>query len=344
MNIAPVRSFNYPKQIFKNDTAATIKRLQNNIYVSFKGNNLSDKISLIPSNAPDNLEKNIENKLGINFADTTTSKFKDGEIYTNIKDKVRNKDVYIMPGASSNVNDNIMEVFLKTDAAKRAGAKKVVAIMPYFSYSRQEKKMEAGEPIAAKLHMDLLERSGVDEIITTDLHSPAIEGFSSNNLIVNHINAADIIKDYIKQMEIPDLVIVSPDSGGMKRADRLAVSLGNVGTAGIYKNRTAHNVAEAKFLAGDVKDKNCIIYDDIIDTAGTIAAAANMLKENGAKDIYVFATHGLFNGDAFTKLENAPIKEVYVTNSVRRKSDCPEKIKQIDISPEITGTILDISG
>ena len=301
----------------------------------FKGaSTLSDKASIIPSSNPTDLEYQVEKNTGIVPVDTVVKKFKNGETYVNIAGNIRGKDVYVMPAGGNNVNDNLMETYLKADAAKRAGADRVIAILPSFDYARQEKRTEKGEPIAARLNMDLLKTSGVDEIITTDLHTPAIEGFAPNSMKVTHIESMQLMKNYITSKGLKDLVVVSPDLGGTKRADKLAKSLG-CDKAIVYKHRQAHNEATAEELIGDVTGKNCIIFDDIIDTAGTIAEASKLLKKKGAKDIYVCAAHGLFNGEAMKRLNDAPVKEVIVTNSVEKKPNSIEKIKQVDISFEI---------
>ena len=300
-----------------------------------------EDIRIIPSSTPTNLEHSIEDMLQINASPTTIKKFANGETYINIQEDMRNKDVYLMPTISNNVNDNLMETYLKADAAKRMGANRVVAIMPNFPYGRQERKSEAGEPISARLNMALLHASGVDEVITTDVHAAALQGFA-RQMKLTDLNSLKEMTDYFKSKITPDnTVVVSPDLGGAKRADKLAKALGT-DKAIIYKNRTAHNKATAETLLGDVKDKDCIIYDDIIDTAGTICEAVRMLKDNGANDIYIAASHGLFNGEALNRLKQAPIKEVVVTNS-QNKPNVPF-IKQVDIAPEIVGTILNISG
>ena len=309
----------------------------------FKGaSSLSDKASIVPSSNPTDLEYQIEKNTGITPVKTVVKKFKNGETYVNISGNIRGKDVYIMPSSGDNVNDRLMETYLKADAAKRAGANKVIAVMPSFDYARQEKRTEKGEPITARLNMDLLKTSGVDGVITTDLHTPAIEGFAPNSMQVIHLESMGIMKDYIQGKQIPDLVIVSPDMGGMKRVDKLAKEL-DCDKAVVYKHRQAHNEATAQCIIGNVAGKNCILYDDIIDTAGTIAAAAKLLKKKGAKDIYVCASHGLFNGDAMKKLQDAPIKEVIVTNSVEKKPNSIDKIKQVDISVEIAKAMQDLS-
>ena len=300
-----------------------------------------EDIRIIPSSNPTELEKSIEEKMQINPSPTVVKKFANGETYVNIKDNMRNKDVYIMPTTGTAVNDNLMETYLKADASRRMGASRVIAILPNFPYGRQERKSEDGEPISARLNLALLHASGVDEVITTDVHAPALQGFARQMKLTDLESTKEMV-DYFKDKIDPEnTVVVSPDLGGAKRADKFAKALG-CDKAIIYKNRTAHNQAHAEMLLGDVEGKDCIIYDDIIDTAGTITEASKMLKKNGANKIYIAASHGLFNGPAIERLENAPIEEVVVTNSELKPSS--SKIKQIDLAPEIVGAMLDISG
>ena len=336
--------YHYPKSnAFISKVSMSAPKSQGADIFCFKGaSTLSDKASIIPSSNPTDLEYQVEKNTGIVPVDTVVKKFKNGETYVNITGNVRGKDVYIMPAGGNNVNDNLMETYLKADAAKRAGADRVIAILPSFDYARQEKRTEKGEPIAARLNMDLLKTSGVDEIITTDLHTPAIEGFAPNSMKVTHIESMQLMENYITSKGIKDLVVVSPDLGGTKRADKLAKSLG-CDKAIVYKHRQAHNEATAEELIGDVTGKNCIIFDDIIDTAGTIAEASKLLKKKGAKDIYVCAAHGLFNGEAMKRLNDAPVKEVIVTNSVPKKPDSIDKIKQVDLSVQIAEAMKNIS-
>ena len=336
--------YHYPKSnAFISKVSMSAPKSQGADIFCFKGaSTLSDKASIIPSSNPTDLEYQVEKNTGIVPVDTVVKKFKNGETYVNIAGNIRGKDVYIMPAGGNNVNDNLMETYLKADAAKRAGADRVIAILPSFDYARQEKRTEKGEPIAARLNMDLLKTSGVDEIITTDLHTPAIEGFAPNSMKVTHIESMQLMENYITSKGIKDLVVVSPDLGGTKRADKLAKSLG-CDKAIVYKHRQAHNEATAEELIGDVTGKNCIIFDDIIDTAGTIAEASKLLKKKGAKDIYVCAAHGLFNGEAMKRLNDAPVKEVIVTNSVPKKPDSIDKIKQVDLSVQIAEAMRNIS-
>lgn len=300
-----------------------------------------ESIRIIPSSKPTDLEKSIEKTIGMVPVETTIKKFANGETYVNIKEDMRNKDVYIMPSTGTTVNDNLMETYLKADAARRMGANRVVAIMPNFPYGRQERKTELGEPISARLNLALLHASGVDEVITTDIHAAALQGFA-RQMKLTDLNSLEEMTTYFSRKINPEnTVVVSPDLGGAKRADKLAKAL-DCDKAIIYKNRTAHNQAKAEMLLGDVSGKDCIIYDDIIDTAGTITEAAKMLKDNGAKKIYIAASHGLFNPPAIDRLKKAPIEEVVVTNSELKPK--LRKIKQVDIAPKIVGAMLDISG
>ena len=312
---------------------------------TFKGRNIMGKeaIRLIPSSVRTPLEENISKLIDIVPTPTTVKKFANGETYVNIMADMMNRDVYLMPVIGRAVNDNLMETFLKADAAKRMGANRVVAVMPNFPYGRQERKTQFGEPISARLNLSLLHASGVDEVIATDIHAAALQGFARQMKLTDLSSLEEMVAHFKGKVGFnpENMVVVSPDLGGVKRADKFAKELG-CEKAIIYKNRTAHNVAKAESLLGEVEGKDCIIYDDIIDTAGTITEAARMLKDNGANKIYIAASHGLFNGPALERLEKAPIEEVVVTNS-EFKPDL-EKIKQVDIAPKIVGTILDISG
>jgi ribose-phosphate pyrophosphokinase len=311
--------------------------------VTFGGVNRMGKeaIRFIPASVVSDLEKSIEKRMAILPTPTDIKKFANGETYINIRGDMRNKDVYLMPVTGKTVNDNLMETYLKADAARRMGANKVVAVMPNFPYGRQERKTELGEPISARLNLALLHASGVDEVITTDIHAAALQGFARQMKLTDLSSLEEMTAYFKGKVDPENLVVVSPDLGGVKRADKFAKAL-NCEKAIIFKNRAAHNVAKAESLLGSVEGKDCIIYDDIIDTAGTITEAAKMLKENGANRIFIAASHGLFNGPALERLEKAPIEEVVVTNSEFKPA--LDKIKQVDIAPKIIGTILDISG
>ena len=300
-----------------------------------------EDIRIIPSSNPTDLERSIEDKIQVQPSPTIVKKFANGETYVNIKDSMRNKDVYIMPTTGTAVNDNLMETYLKADASRRMGANRIIAILPNFPYGRQERKSEDGEPISARLNLALLHASGVDEVITSDVHAPALQGFARQMKLTDLTSLKEMAEYFKDRIKPENTVVVSPDLGGAKRADKLAKELG-CDKAIIYKNRTAHNEAHAEQLLGDVKGKDCIIYDDIIDTAGTICEASKMLKKNGANRIFIAASHGLFNGKALERLQGAPVEEVVVTNSEFKPN--LDKIKQIDLAPEIVGAMLDISG
>ena len=226
-----------------------------------------------------------------------------------------------------------MELLIIIDAFKRASAKSITAVIPYYGYARQDRKTSGREAITAKLVADLLTTAGADRILAMDLHTGQIQGFF--NILVDHIYATNVIVDYVKKLEIPkdDLVIVSPDMGGVTRSRYFAKQM-DCPMAIIDKRRNRHNEAIAVNSIGDIADKTCIMFDDIIDTAGTICGAAQLLKEKGAKDVYVCATHPVFSGPALERLEKAPIKEVIVTNTIPlNKSFLPEKIKQLSVAP-----------
>ena len=219
------------------------------------------------------------------------------------------------------------------DAFKRASAKTITAVIPYYGYARQDRKTSGREAITAKLVADLLTTAGTDRVLAMDLHTGQIQGFF--NILVDHIFATPILVDYIKSLNIPveDMVAVSPDTGGVQRTRHFAKSLG-CPLAIIDKRRDKHNEAIAAHVIGDVKDKVCLMFDDIIDTAGTITEAAKLLKSQGAKSIYVGAAHAVFSGPAMERIENAPIEECIVTNTIPwKKEDLPKNVRQLSVAP-----------
>lgn len=243
--------------------------------------------------------------------------FANGEIYARYKQSVRGSDLFIVQSISSyeggSVNDSLMELLVMCDAAKRASAHSITAVITNFGYSRQDKKSAAREPITAKLVADMLTVAGVNRVITIDLHQGQIQGFF--DLPVNHLTALPIFANYFGNMNLENVCIVSPDVGRAKAAKKLA-DIMDCDIAIMAKSRPAHNQAEISSVIGDVKGKTCILNDDIIDTAGSIVAGVQALKLEGAGDIYVCATHGLFSGPAYERLEGAEIKEVVVCDTV----------------------------
>lgn len=265
------------------------------------------------SNLP--LAQEIAALLGVGLAPVTIKKFKDGEIYVRIDECIRNRDVFILQSLSAPVNENLMELLIMLDAFKRASAKSITVVMPYMGYARQDRKTSGREAITAKLVADLITTAGATKVVTLDLHASQIQGFF--NIGVDQLRAMPIFVDYVKSLQIDTdkLVVVSPDMGGIGRARKFAQAL-KCPIGVIDKHRTSHNEAVANFIIGDVTGKVCFVCDDMIDTGGTICEAVRLLKENGAADIYVFATHGVFSGNAIERLSQAPIQKCIVTNSI----------------------------
>ena len=279
------------------------------------------------------LAESVSKILGIPLGDIRLEKFANGEIYARYNESVRGDSVYLMQSVSGEVNDALMELLIMADAAKRASARSVTAVLTHYGYARQDKKSAAREPITAKLVANLYEAAGIDRIITIDLHQGQIQGFF--DIPVNHLTALSLFADYFKAKGFnhDELVVVSPDMGRAKAAKKLA-DLIDCSIAIMHKGRPQHNVAEITSVIGDVKGKTCIINDDMIDTAGSIIAGVKALKEMGAGDIYVSATHGLLSGPAIERIEGADIKEVVVTDAVPVPQEKRiEKIKVISVAP-----------
>lgn len=292
------------------------------------------------------LADDIARELGVSLGNVKLEKFANGEIYARYQESVRGKEVFLIQsvccGSGLDVNDALMELLIMADAAKRASAHNVSAVIAHYGYARQDRKAAPREPITAKLVADLLEASGVDNIITIDLHQDAIQGFF--DLPVNHMTAMPIFVDYFQSMGLDKdkLCVVSPDVGRAKAAKKFSTML-DCDIAIMHKDRPKHNQAEITALIGDVKDKICILNDDMIDTAGSLVAAATTLKAKGAKKIYACATHGLFSGPAYERLENSCIEEVVVTNAVpvplERQTG---KIKVVTLAPLFAQTIKNV--
>jgi ribose-phosphate pyrophosphokinase len=262
------------------------------------------------------LAEAIAQKLGTELGALELEKFANGEIYARYAESVRGADVFIIQSVSGpNVNDMLMEVLVMTDAAKRASARTVTAVLTHYAYARQDRKAAPREPITARLVANLYEAAGVDRVITVDLHQGQIQGFF--DIPVNHLTAMPLFAEYYlgKGFDMNNTVVVSPDVGRAKASKRLADMLG-CSIAIAHKGRPSHNAAEVMGIIGDIDGKTCIINDDMIDTAGTLCGAVRELKAKGAGAIYVGATHGLFSGPAYERLEDAPIEEVVVTDAV----------------------------
>ncbi len=294
--------------------------------------NPTHDIKLFAGRSNPKLAQEVAEALGTSIGPMVIKDFADGEIYVQVKDSVRGDDVFIIQPLCKPVNQNLMELLIIIDAFKRASAKSITAVIPYYGYARQDRKTSGREAITAKLVADLLTTAGCNRVLAVDLHSGQIQGFF--NILVDHIFATSILVNHIKKLGLnpDDMVAVSPDTGGVQRARHFAKDL-SCTLAIIDKRRDKHNEAIANCVIGDVKDKICIMFDDIIDTAGSITEAAKLLKKEGAKDIYVCAIHPVFSGPAIQRLEEAPIKEVIVTNTIPLDTEkLPAKIKQLSVA------------
>lgn len=270
-------------------------------------------LKLFACNSHPELAQEIAEHMGITLGKATVTKFSDGEISVSIWESVRGKDCFVIQSTNDPVNDNLMELLIMTDALKRASANSVTAVMPYYGYARQDRKAKARDPITAKLVANMITAAGIDRVITMDLHASQEQGYF--DIPVDHMLGQPMLTDYFKLMELEDLVIVSPDHGSVKRARNMAKPL-NVPIAIIDKRRPEANKSEIMNVIGDVNGKNCIILDDLIDTAGTICNAAQALIDLGAKDVYACATHAVLSGPALERIEASPIKEMVLLNTI----------------------------
>jgi len=266
------------------------------------------------------LSSEISACLGVPLGAVVLSSFANGELYCRFGESVRGADVFLLQSHCPPINDRIFEQLIMADAAKRASAKRITAVCPFYAYARQDRKAEGREPITARLLADLLTVAGCDRVVTVDLHTGQIQGFFDKP--VDHLTAVPILAAHLAEVLEGDVSVVSPDAGGGKLAYRFVNQLGQQGIdaeiAFIDKRRPkgTHNVAQAVEVVGDVGGRTCVLVDDIIDTAGTITSAAELLHARGARDVIVTATHGVFSGPAIDRLKNAPIQGVVVTNTL----------------------------
>jgi len=272
-----------------------------------------DEILIFSGNANRPLAAEISKYVGVRQGSLAVGKFSDGEISVKIEENVRGRDVFVIQPTSQPANDHLMELLLIMDALRRASARRVTAVIPYYGYGRQDRKVEPRVPISARAVADLIQAMGPHRILTIDLHADQIQGFF--NIPVDHLFFAPVLADYINSKKISDLVVVSPDSGGAERA-RFFGKRVNGGLAIIDKRRPKANESEVMNVIGDVQGKNCLILDDMVDTGGTIAKAAMALRKEGAKSVICCATHPVLSGDAPQKLNDAGFDEVVFSNSI----------------------------
>jgi ribose-phosphate pyrophosphokinase len=272
-----------------------------------------DRLKIFTGNANPELAREIVQALGVELADLMVRQFSDGEIYLQIKENVRGADVFIVQPTCTPVDRNLMELLLTIDALKRASAERITAVLPYYGYARQDRKDKPRVPISARLVAALLETAGADRVLTLDLHAAQIQGFF--DIPVDHLFASPVLIDYFRTSKTPDMTVVSPDAGGVERARAFAKRL-NAPLAIIDKRREEANVAEVMNVVGEVKGRNCLLVDDLIDTAGTLVKGAEALMEKGAASVTACATHAVLSGPAVSRIEESCLKEVVVTNSI----------------------------
>lgn len=289
-------------------------------------------------NSNKELSKEIAEHIGIELGESSVTKFSDGEIQINIEESIRGCEVYVIQSTSDPVNQHLMELLIMIDALKRASAKTINVVIPYYGYARQDRKARAREPITAKLVANLLETAGATRVIAIDLHATQIQGFF--DIPVDQLLGVPILANYFSNKDLDDIVIVSPDHGGVTRARKMADRL-KAPIAIIDKRRPRPNVSEVMNIVGNIEGKTAILIDDIIDTAGTITLAANALIENGAKEVYACCTHPVLSGPAMDRIQNSSIKELVVTNTIvlpeEKKID---KVTQLSVAPLLGEAII----
>lgn len=295
-------------------------------------------LQVFSCNSNPELAQEIVEKIGIPLGDAEVGRFSDGEILIRLNESVRGSDVYVIQSTCHPVNQHLMELLVMVDALRRASARTINVVVPYYGYARQDRKARARDPITAKLVANLIETAGADRLITMDLHATQIQGFF--DIPVDQLLGVPILAEYFKEKNLEEVVVVSPDHGGVIRARRMAERLG-APIAIIDKRRPEPNVAEVMSIVGDVKGKTAIIIDDIIDTAGTISLAANALLEYGAKEVYACCTHPVFSGPAIERIKQANIREMVVTNTIPLPAEKKlDKIRSLSVAPLIGEAII----
>ena len=295
-------------------------------------NTSGSEIKIIAGNSNMELAQKIADYIGVNVANCQVTTFSDGEISVNINETVRGCDVFVVQSTNNPVNENLMELLIMIDALRRASAGRITAVIPYYGYARQDRKAKARDPITAKLVANLITAAGADRVLTMDLHAAQIQGYF--DIPLDHMLGGSLLANYFNEKNIEDLVVVSPDLGSVTRSRKFANQLeGEVPLAIIDKRRPKANVCEVMNLIGDVKGKNIIMLDDMIDTAGTITNAANALKEFGAKNIYACCTHAVLSGPAIERIENSAISELIVLDTIRLPKEKElDKIKVLTVA------------
>ena len=309
----------------------------------------SENIQIISGNSNREFAKEVCKYLGIEESKATVKHFADGEASVTLEETVRGADVFLIQSTCKPVNDHLMELLVMIDACRRASAGRITAVIPYFGYARQDRKAKSRDPISAKLVANMLTAAGADRILTMDLHASQIQGFF--DIPLDHLLGNPTFVEYYlnkfpeDQYNHDEFVVVSPDVGSVARARTFATKV-HMGLAIVDKRRQKANVCEVMNVIGDVKGKTCILYDDMVDTAGSLCNAANALVEvGGAKEVYACATHGVLSGPAFERIQNSAIKEIVFHNTIPLPENCTcDKIKMLDVAPIFARAISHIHG
>jgi ribose-phosphate pyrophosphokinase len=287
-------------------------------------------LMLFCGSASTDLTNEVAELLGVNVGRATTSVFSDGETKVEILDNVRGRDIFIIQSTCAPTNDNIMELMLLVDALRRSSAGRITAVTPYYGYARQDRRTKSSRvPISARVVADMLTGAGVDRMLTVDIHAEQIQGFFS--IPLDNVYGTPILLDYIRSLRLENPIVVSPDVGGVVRARAIAKAL-NTDLAIIDKRRPKANISEVMNIIGDIKDRHCLIIDDIVDTAGTLCKAAQALKDNGASDVSAYCIHPVLSGNALSNIESSILTELVVTNSIPLKEEHKKCKKIVTIS------------
>ncbi len=298
----------------------------------------SRELKVFTGNANQTLAKEICQKMNIPLGNAVVTRFSDGEINVQIVDNVRGMDVFVVQPTASPVNRNLMELLIMIDALKRASATRITAVLPYYGYSRQDRKVQPRVPITSKLVADLITTAGADRVLTVDLHAGQIQGFF--NIPVDNLFAAPVLLDYLKSKKFNNLTVVSPDAGGVERARAFAKRL-DAALAIIDKRRDKPNVAQVMHIIGDVKGHDCLLLDDMVDTAGTLTEGASALKTNGAGKIFAACTHAVLSGPATKRINESVLDELIATNTIALDSKQQEcrKLTVLSVAPLLAEAI-----
>jgi ribose-phosphate pyrophosphokinase len=301
---------------------------------------MDGRLLLFSGNANQALAQEIATSLRMSLGRALVGTFQNGETRIKLHDNVRGCDVFVIQPTCSPVDHHLMELLLLIDGLRRASAARVTAVIPYYGYAKQEKKTSGREPISAKLVANLIRTAGADRVLTMDLHAPAIEGFF--DIPVDHLQAGPLLADYIRDLDLPNPVVVSPDAGGVGRANRFRERIG-AGLAIIAKQRPEPDIAEVLEMVGEVEDKTAIIVDDMISTGGTLVEAAHALLDRGARKVYACATHGVFAGEALHNMKQSKLVETIVTNTIpQAPAAASARVYAISVAPLFAEAIMRI--